>query len=230
MIEDTERAMTGEALRRLVYATGIASTLAFVVGGAWLQLAGVKPIDSSGELILQSATDHRTSLLACYVFWNAANLVQLVFLLALSFAVYRAGHPLSAMLGAGSATALAALIWIGYAFLGALAFRAPDVSAESSQLLSDLFYLTLSLAGLPGALTAAALSWPMLQARGLMRWAGWLGMASALAHLEAAMALARSGAWSPGGWGGYLAPALIVAWLFVVGFVFCRSQSPLERR
>ena len=228
MIDDAERAGTGEALGRLVYTAGIGAALAFVVGGAWLQLAGIESIDADGSAILKAVSEHRTSLLACYVFWNLAIMGQLVFLGALGLAFFQRGHSLAALIGVLAGTVLTALMFVGFAFLGSLAFRAPYLSPETSVVLSDLFYLVLSLAGFPSALATVALSSPLLRAQGFARLVGCLGIAAAVVHIEAAAALARSGTWSPAGWGGYLAPALFVGWMLGVSIVFLRSSSAVE--
>lgn len=196
----------------------------FVVGAGWLQIAGLEPIDSTGEVIRESVAENRGSLLACYGLWSVAITVQGVFFAALCFETYRSGHRLLALLGAIFASALTSLMFAGYVFLGALAFRAPGISPETALLLSDLFYFTLSIAGFPGAAITIALALPMFRAQGLVRVVGWIGFASSVVHIEAAVALARSGPWSPAGWGGYVAPALFIAWMFGTAFLFLHGR------
>jgi hypothetical protein len=211
-------------LRRTAAVSGLGASVAFVVGAGWLQLAGVEAIDAPGTGIRDSAADHRASLLACYAFWNAGIVVQLVFLVALSLWLYRLGHVLLAAVGALASAVLTSVMVVGYAFLGALAFRAADLSAEQARLLNDLFYLSLSIAGFPGATVAVALSLPMVRGCGLLGAIGWLGIASAAVHIETALALATSGPWSPAGWGGYVAPALFLAWMFFFSTLALRGD------
>ena len=224
MIDNAEGAVTDKTLRRIVVTSGFAGALAFAVGGAWLQVAGLDAFDAGGGAIHKGVSEHRTSLLACYVLWNVAIMIQLVFSVTLSLLTFRSGHLFAAILGGLSATVLTALMFIGFVFLGSLAFRAPHLSPETSLLLSDLFYLVLSVAGFPAAVVLAALSMPLFRARGLSRFISLLGIASAAVHVEAAVALSRSGTWSPAGWGGYVGPTLLVAWMMGVSFLFLRSD------
>ncbi len=214
--------------RMLIGVSGLLATVLFVIGAGWLQLAGLEPIDANAETIRASVANHRESLLGCYVLWNVAIVVQLVFFGALTLDVYGAGYRLFTLLAALSASVLTALMFVGYVFLGALAFRAPALSAETSQVLSDLFYLLLSSAGFAGAVAATAFSLPMLRSKGLIRLVGWVGVASAVVHVEAAVALARAGAWSPAGWGGYVAPMLYIAWMFGVAVLYLRGKPLLS--
>jgi hypothetical protein len=220
------------SLRRTAGVSGLGASVAFVVGAGWLQLAGVEAIDASGAVVRESAADHRASLLACYAFWNAVIVVQLVFFVALSLWLYRLGHVLVAAVAAVSGGVLTAVMVVGYVFLGALAFRTASLSADQARLLNDLFYLSLSIAGFPGAAVTVALSLPMVRGRGLLRTVGWLGVASAVVHVEAALALAAAGPWSPAGWGGYVAPALFLAWMFFFSALALRGDpfDPAGRR
>lgn len=100
MIDNAEGAISDKPLRRIVVTSGFAGALAFVVGGAWLQIAGLEAIDAGDGAILKTVSEHRTSLLACYVLWNIAIMVQLVFSVTLSLLSFRSGHLFAAILGA----------------------------------------------------------------------------------------------------------------------------------
>ncbi|MBI2764740.1 MAG: hypothetical protein HYX53_02385 [Chloroflexi bacterium] len=195
---------TGErpaAIAALV--TGIAATVLFIAGG--LLIAPLPGAGASGEEVARYAVDHRTLLLATSYVWGVAICAQLAFAVALRDAL-SGGRP-GTLLGVGlsAAIALVALEFAGFALVAALAFR-PPTDPAGARLLGDLVLVTLSYAGFAAALWSGAYSLAMLRDSGIHAWVAWLGFASAAAHLEAAGAFARSGAFSPSGWGGYAGP------------------------
>ena len=97
MVEDTGIGGIGVGLRRLVWASGFVTAVAFAIAAGWLLQAEIEPIDATGSEILESATAHRASILALWVFWNAAVLAQLVFLTAFALAVWRGGNTVAAL-------------------------------------------------------------------------------------------------------------------------------------
>ena len=116
MIDPSGRAISNKTLCRIVSVSGLVASMAFVVGGAWLQMAGLEAIDANGGAVLAAVSENRTSLLACYVLWNVDIMVQLVFLVALSLLVFRAGQLFLALFGGLSGVVLTGLMLTGFMF------------------------------------------------------------------------------------------------------------------
>ena len=199
--------------RLTVAAGGLATALGALGAVLLLRLPGV---DESPEQVHVFVTGHRTLLLAAACCWGLAATATAAFCVGLSQLV-RSGPAeprLAAHIGLAGGMALVAMEFVGWGFLLPLAYR--PVDAATSRLMADTVFLLLAFAGFPAALWTIAASWSLRRNDQIGRWLEWLGYFSAIAHIEAGFALNDSGPFSPSGFGAYLAPVLISAWIALV--------------
>jgi hypothetical protein len=203
--------------------TTSAGVLAVALAGAGaVLLLDLPRVDATAIDVQEFARESRTRILVAGYVWGVAVMAMLCFAAGLHAVLRKRSSGVANDAAFAAAVALAALQFVGWGLLLALAYR--PLEAEAAHLLNDLVYLLLAYAGFPAALWTAGASWALWRSRLVRPWVAWLGVASALIHLEAAGALASGGQFSPSGFGAYLAPALISAWM---GAVAVAALAPL---
>lgn len=118
-----------------------------------------------------------------------------------------------------------AIIYAGFAVLAQLAYRAGSGDPATQRTLYDVYELSLTMTGVPTAVSVAALSLVMLR-RGLFpAWVGWYGGVVAAIHLLSSGAMARSGLLTPTNIGGTIAPIAFELWVLTISVLLLASRQ-----
>ena len=218
--------MTGDGVRRLTAASGLAASVLLAVGGI------VGPSDPPGfdalpEQVVRWTLDDRRRLLVSSAV-VAAGLALLVVLYAgLRAMVGRAEGPpaLLATVGYASFLVVIAMGLVGVALAQVQAFAALDASPDTVRTLHEARFILVNLSAAPTIVSAAAFAVVMVRTAFPARWIGWGSALVALAHVPGMLALSRTGALSPTGDLAQLGPLVFLVWVVClsVNLLFGRS-------
>lgn len=219
--------MSEDALSRW---TGIAGAAAVVFALTAFAVFGTMspPTESdSGQTIAKFFAGNRTTL------------AVLVYLVALSFGfnlaffvglrdVFRRRAPdieTLATVGAVGGIVFIAVVYVGFGVLLQLVYREGAGDPATQRTLFDIYTLNITMASVPTAVAAGAISIAIVQTGAFPRWLGWYGFAVAAAHLVGMGALARDGFFAPSVIGGYIAPLMFYAWMLVFSALLLRGPA-----
>ena len=209
-------------------ATGM---VAAVLGlGVAVVLGDAPAADATGETLLAWATARREAVLASTPVWTVS--VAAIYAFSLSVGadlLARASSPMErtlVVLGAVSSLLTFGISLIGFLFLTALAYQAPNLSAESAHGLGALSLLSVNLTGIPTALTLLPWGWGMYRNRLASPALIGFGVAVACLHVVSACAFASSGWLSPSGIGARVAPPLYYVWVVWLGMTKFAPRVP----
>jgi hypothetical protein len=215
--------------RGVARATGVAAlsvSLLYAVGVVTGSLVSLPGSDALPSAVLQFSTAHRGGLLAAVVLngiaWCALMPAVFVGLRAL---VSPDGR-IVATVALAAASVEAALIGVVLLFGGLGAYAAPNLTPASAKLLSDGFALAMVASAWPTVPCALGAAVAIRRTATLPRSLAVGGIVVASVHAVASVSVARSGAFSPGGFAVLAAPAFAI-WMAMLGAVLLRRPVPL---
>lgn len=217
--------MTEQSERRLTAAAGILGVILLVAGQALVLNAPT--IDSSASEIRTWSADNSSLVFTAVFLLMAGFTIQLVFWVGLRESL-RGSNPSTELLstaGLFGAALVTAVSLAGFASSGVLAFDASRIGDDSARLLNDLTFVSVNASSIATALALGAFAVAILRGRAMPAWLGWAAGITAVVHLVAGAAFARSGFLSPQGIGIYVAPVLYYAWVVVASVILLRGAS-----
>ena len=220
--------MSEQSERRLTALAGILGVILLVVGQALVLDAPT--IDSSASEIRTWSADN-SSLVFTAVFLLAVGFtIQLVLWVGLRESL-RGSIPGTGLLSAAGlfgAALVTAVGLAGFASSAVLAFDASRIGDDSARVLNDLAFISVNLSSIATALALGAFAAAILRGRAMPAWLGWAAGVTAVVHLVAGGAFARSGVFSPQRIGIYLAPVLYYLWVAAASILLLRG-GPAQR-
>jgi hypothetical protein len=170
--------------------------------------------------------EQRSALLASmYAFGLGWCAVLLVYVAGLRVVLRSAegGPGVLCSLGFGGGVALAAMLAAMGAMLCAAVFAAPEDAGVAKALFVGSLILA-NFSAFPTIALVAPFSIVMIRTGAVGKWVGWIGIASAGAHLAASLALAEHGPLSPIGLVPALAPVTFLIWSLMTSIVLLRGS------
>jgi len=162
--------------------------------------------EASGDEVLDYVADNRSGFIATLLMYAAG---MSLFLAAFAF----------------GAVSLVTVVYAGFAACLVLAYRAPDLSADTASLLYDLCFALLNLSGAPTAVALAAFYVLNERGRHLPSAVGWLAGIAAAAHvLIVASFIPESGFLSLQGGVIWAVPATMFAWFLAASAALVRAD------
>lgn len=212
--------MTGQGVRRLTGAAGLATVGVLLVG------CSIVPGDPPGpaataEQVVRWTLDDRRSLLVGSVMLAAALSLAVVFFAGLRALCARAeGAPgIFATIGWGSVLVGSAIVLVGLGFVQAQAYLVLDGDPATVEAFHDARLLLVDLAGIPVAVGLTAFGLAMVRTGFPARVVGWFAGVAAVAQLAGVVALSREGFFSPSGGAPLLGLVAFAAWVMAVSIV-----------
>jgi hypothetical protein len=197
-----------------------------VVAGSLVAMPGA---DASSAAVLRFSAAHRDGLLVAVVLNGIAwcALMPAVFV-GLRVLVWPDGRT-AATVALVAAGVESALIGVALLFGGLGAYAAPAVSPSAAKLLSDGFAVATVASAWPTLPCALGAAVALRRTAVLPRSLPVGGVLVAAVHAVAAVAVARSGAFSPSGI-ALAAPPAFAIWLAMIGAALIRRPSRLPVR
>ena len=187
-------------------------------------LASAPGTDGSGTAVLGFFTAHRDGILAAVVLngiaWCALMPAVFVGLRRVLGAEGRQAMSVAVM----GAAVESALIGVVLVFAALAAYSAPGLDARAAKLLSDGYQMATVASSWPTLTCVLGLVVAARSNSTLPAIVGVLGLLVAAAHLFAAVAVARGGAFSASGI-ALLAAPLFAVWMAVIGVVLLRRAA-----
>ena len=210
-----------------VRATGIGALLVAVLYAISVpvgSLASAPSADASAAAVLGFVTAHRAGILAAVVLngiaWCALMPAVFVGLRRVIGAEGREAMNVAVM-GAAVESALIGVILV---FVGLAAYSAPGLSARPAKLLWDGYLVATMASSWPTLACVLGLVFAVRRGRVLPAIVVVLGLLVAAAHVFAAVAVARGGAFSASGVAQLAAP-LFAVWMAVIGVSLLRRPA-----
>lgn len=207
-----------------VRTTGIGALLVAVLYAISVpvgSLASAPSADASAAAVLGFLTAHRDGILAAVVLngiaWCALMPAVFVGLRRVIGAEGREAMNV-AVIGAAVESALIGVILV---FVALAAYSAPGLSARAAKLLSDGYLVATVASSWPTLTCVLGLVLAVRRGRALPAIVVVLGLLVAVAHVFAALAVARGGAFSASGV-ALLAAPLFALWMAVIGVALLR--------
>ena len=204
-------------------ATVILALVAFAIFGA---LSPPNETDSAPD-IAGFFADNRT-ILAGLVYLVALSFgFNLVFFVGLRDVLRRRAPDTEtlATIGAVGGVAFIAIAYVGFGVLLQLVYREGAGDPDTQKTLFDIYTLNITMASVPTAVAAGAISIAIVQSGAFPKWLAWYGFAVAAAHLVGMGALARDGFFAPSVIGGYIAPLMFYAWVLAFSVLLLRRPA-----
>jgi hypothetical protein len=187
-------------------------------------LASAPGADASAATVLGFLTRHRDGILAAVVLngiaWCAVMPTVFVGLRRVIGAGGREAMSV-AVIGAGVESALIGVVLV---FAGLAAYSAPELSARAAKQLWDGYQVAMVASAWPTLTCVLGLVVAARRSSALPAIVVVLGLLVAVAHAFAAIAVARSGAFSGSG-AALLAAPLFAVWMAVIGVTLLRRAS-----
>ena len=183
-----------------------------------LSPSDVPGFDATPEQVVHYTLVDRRSFLAATVVIAVAFSLLIVFYAGLRTLLGRAeGAPaLLSTIGYGSFLVVVVLGLVAMGVAQVQAFVALDGDPATVKTLHELRLVLVNLSAVPTILSSTAIGVAMLRTRFPARWAGWLSLLVAVAHVPAAGALSRRGFFSPSGGATVVGPVVFAVWVAAV--------------
>lgn len=209
---------------------GVATVLTTIVAIGILLASGPPAAGDSPQVVAQFFTDHPNDVLAAVFLASLSLGFNLVFYFLLREVLRRAAPESEAMatLGAVAGAVFIAVIYAGFAVLAQLAYRAGASDAQTQRTLFDIYELTLTMSGVPTAVSVAAISVVVLRGRLFPGWLAWYGFAVAAVHVVSSGSYARSGVFTPANFAGTIAPLAFEIWVLALSAVLLSTPRAVR--
>ena len=224
--------MTLRSTKSWTAIAGIASVVTTVVAIAVLLASGPPAAGDPPQQVAAFFADHHRAV--SIALWIAAVSLgfDLAFYVLLGDLLRKQADATGLIaLGVLGGAIFIAIIYAGFAVLAQLAYRAGSGDPATQRTLYDVYELSLTMTGVPTAVSVAAFSLVILRARLFPAWLGWYGGLVAAIHLLSSGAMARSGFFTPTNIGGTIAPIAFELWVLGISVLLLAGrQAAAEAR
>lgn len=206
---------------------GLAAILGIVVlAVANVQLGSPPKAEDPATRVASFFADKRGQVLLYVALFAIAYILLVTFAAALRQMLRQSGDGSGLPdLAFGAALWTIAIGSAGLLAVGAAAYRAPALTAGTSQSLADVTNIAFSLIGAPFAVLFGAASISGMRTGALPRWVGWLGiLTAALNVVKVFTVFPRSGGFAPGGGASIVFLIPIWVWSIAVGVLMLRGS------
>ena len=217
--------MTTKGAKLFTTIAGITSVILFIIVSSLL--ADAPQINDSEEHILMWLQSNKTLVLSGSYIWGLCIIATFCFLTGLwSILKTKNENTILTSLGLISGFTIFAIALAGFVFLMTAAYRANSITPELAKLLNDFTLISVTLTGLPTAISIGAFTGILFKESIFPKWFSYYSILVIIAHLISGAAFAESGFLSPSGIGVYCAPVLYYVWILLISvFVFLKRNE-----
>lgn len=213
--------MTSRTQRNWIAATGIATVATTVVAIVLLTASGPPASGDSSQQVATFFLDHHHAVMAALWLASVSLGFNLAFYVLLGDTLRRKSEADAGLVNLGvlGGAVFIAIIFMGFAVLAQAAYRSGSGDPATQRTLYDVYELSLTMTGVPTAVSLVALSVVLLRTRIFPAWLGWYGGVVAAVHLLSSGSMATSGLFTPANIGGTIAPVAFEIWVLAVSIL-----------